>query len=96
MMVGQLTTASPGFNAQVHALAGSFRAGNGQGPAGGGASFGAIHTAQAYIYNQMFRQASVLAYIDIIRDLTVFCACMLPLLFLIPRPPKNAAASAGH
>ena len=37
-----------------------------------------------------------LAYIDIIRYLTLFCAAMLPLLLFIPRPPKNAAASAGH
>jgi len=32
--------------------------------------------------------------VDIIRDLAVFCACMIPLLFFIPRPPKHV--QAGH
>jgi DHA2 family multidrug resistance protein len=32
--------------------------------------------------------------VDIIRYLALFCGCMLPLLFLIPRPPKNM--SVGH
>ena len=55
---------------------------------------GAIHQAQAFIYNQMHRQAAMLAYIDIIRDLTIFCACMIPILFFIPKPPKGA--QMGH
>ncbi len=94
-----LTPASQGFKAQITALAGTFRAGNGAGVSGGpygGASYGAIHQAQAFVYNQLHRQASTLAYVDIIEYLTVFCACMLPLLFFIPKPPKNASASAGH
>ncbi len=84
-MVRNLTTANPAFNAQVDALKGSF-----------GQGYQAIHSAQAYIYNQLHRQASMLAYLDIIQYLAVFCACMLPLLFLIPRPPKHASPSAGH
>ena len=96
VMARDMTTASPGFNAQVNALAGMFKAGNGAGPVGGGASQGAIHMAQAFIYNQLHRQAAVLAYVDIIRDLTIFCACMIPVLFFIPKPPKNASMSAGH
>jgi DHA2 family multidrug resistance protein len=95
-MVRNLTTGNPGFNSQVHSMAGMFKAGNGTGPADGGPSLGAMHQAQAYIYNQLHQQAANLAYVDIIRDLSVFCACMLPLLFLIPRPGKNAAANAGH
>ncbi len=84
-MVRNLTTANPAFNAQVDALKGSF-----------GQGFQAIHSAQAYIYNQLHRQAAMLAYLDIIQYLAIFCACMLPLLFLIPRPPKHASPSAGH
>jgi len=96
-MVRNLQSGSQGFNAQVQSMAGSFKAGNGTGVKGGpmgGASFGAIHQAQGYIYNQMHRQAANLAYVDIIRDLAVFCACMIPLLFFIPRPPKHV--QAGH
>ena len=95
-MVRNLTTANTAFNEQVKSLAHSFVAGNGTKPKGGDASFGAIHTAQAYIYNQLHRQAATLAYIDIIQDLAIFCACMLPLLFFIPRPPRHASPSAGH
>jgi DHA2 family multidrug resistance protein len=59
-------------------------------------SGGGVHAAQAYIYNQLHRQSGMLAYLDIIQYLAVFCACMIPLLFFIPRPPKHASASAGH
>ena len=99
MMVRYLTPASDAFKAQVNAMSHAFKPGNGTGPSGGaysGASFGAIHQAQAFIYNQMHRQAATLAYVDIIEYLCLFCACMIPLLFFIPKPPKNAAASAGH
>ncbi|SEG20635.1 MFS transporter, DHA2 family, multidrug resistance protein [Bryocella elongata] len=98
-MIRNLTPSSPGYQQQVSKMAGSFKIGNGTGVKGGpfnGASFGAIHQAQAYIYNEMHRQAATLAYVDIIRYLTIFCACMIPLLFFIPKPPKNASASAGH
>ena len=84
-MVRNLTPSNPAFNSNVNALKGMF-----------GHGFQAVHTAQAYIYNQLHRQAAMLAYLDIIQYLTIFCACMLPLLFFIPRPPKNASRSAGH
>ncbi|MEO6912274.1 MAG: DHA2 family efflux MFS transporter permease subunit, partial [Edaphobacter sp.] len=84
-MVRNLTTANPAFNAQIDALKGAF-----------GHGFQAVHAAQAYIYNELHRQAAMLAYLDIIQYLAIFCACMLPLLFFIPRPPKNASPSAGH
>ncbi len=98
-MIRNLTPGNPAYNQQIQNLSGMFRMGNGQGPTGGpfgGASEGAIHQAQGFLYNQMHAQAATLAYIDIIRYLTIFCALMLPLLFFIPRPPKNASASAGH
>jgi len=104
--VRNLTPANPGYRAWMHSLEGAFKGGNGTAPpvagaiaghgGGGGASFGATHAAQAYIYNMLHRQAATLAYVDIIRYLTIFCAAMIPLLFFLPKPPKNAAASAGH
>ncbi len=84
-MVRNLTPANDAFNAQVNALKGMY---------GHGAQ--AVHAAQASIYNQLHRQAGMLAYLDIIQYLAVFCACMLPLVALIPRPPKDASPSAGH
>jgi DHA2 family multidrug resistance protein len=95
--VRALGPGNAGYDRNVTQLAGAFKAGNGAGVPGGpygGASAGAIHQAQAFIYNQLHRQAGMLAYVDIIRYLTIFCACMIPLLFFIPRPPKNI--QAGH
>ena len=96
-MVRHMTPGNPGFDRSVTRLAGAFKAGNGPGVTGGpfgGASAGAIHQAEAFIYQQMHQQAGMLAYIDIIRYLTIFCGCMIPLLFFIPRPPKHI--EAGH
>ncbi len=84
-MVRNLTGSDSAFRERVDALKGLFGHGS-----------QAVHAAQANIYNQMHRQAGMLAYLDIIQYLAIFCACMLPLVFFIPRPPKNASASAGH
>lgn len=98
-LVRNMQVGREAFNRQVEALAGMFKRGNGHGVMDGpfgGASQGAIHQAQAFIYGQLHRQAATLAYVDIIRYLTIFCACMIPLLFFIPRPPKHAAEHMGH
>jgi DHA2 family multidrug resistance protein len=94
-MIRNLTTGNQAFIEQVKKLKGMFGGGHGSG-VGNPMIGNAAHTAQAYIYNQMHRQAGMLAYLDIIQYLTIFCACMLPLIFFIPKPPKNASPSAGH
>jgi DHA2 family multidrug resistance protein len=92
-MVRSLTPSNPSYRQQLDALARAFKAGNGVSHTSG-PSLGALHQAQAYLYNQMLRQSAALAYVDIIRYLTIFCACMIPLLFFIPKPPKHI--EAGH
>ena len=91
-MVRNLTTGNQAFMTRVAKLKGMFGGQSSGNPMVGGGS----HTAQAYIYNEMHRQAGMLAYLDIIQVMAIFCACMLHLLFLIPRPPKHASPSAGH
>jgi len=92
-MIRNLTTGNQAFVDQVKNLKGMFGGGHG----GGNPMVGnAAHTAQAYIYNQLHRQAGMLAYLDIIQYLTIFCACMLPLIFFIPKPPKHLDPGAGH
>lgn len=93
-MVRNLGPQNLGYTSWLKSLEGAFRSGNGTAPKGGGASLGATHQGQAYIYSMLHRQAATLAYVDIIRYLTIFCACMIPLLFFIPRPPKHVRA--GH
>ncbi len=91
-MIRNLTTGNPAFMNQVARLKGMFGGHTSGNPMVGAGS----HSAQAYIYNQLHRQATMLAYLDIIQYMAIFCACMLPLLFFIPRPPKHASPSAGH
>ena len=89
-----MSTQYQAFNDQVRALAHVFAAGNGATAPGAGPSQGAMHMAMASIYGQLHRQAAVLAYVDIIRYLTIFCGLMIPLLFFIPKPPKGM--QGGH
>ena len=84
-MVRNLTPGNPAFNQRVDSLKHLF----GKGNAG-------VHGAQGFIYNMLHRQAAALAYVDIIQYMTIFCACMIPLLIFIPRPPKHTSAGAGH
>ena len=95
--IRNLAAGLPAFDRVVKERASAYKPGNGAGVHNGpfgGASWGAIHQAQASIYNQLHAQAATLAYVDIIRYLVIFCACMIPLLFFIPKAPKNM--SVGH
>ena len=97
-MVRDLTPASPGFQNQVNSLKGVFH-GGGNGMAsgfGGGQGAGGIGTAQAFIYNQLHRQSAMLAYLDIVSILAVFCFCMIPLVFLIGSSKPAADGPAMH
>jgi DHA2 family multidrug resistance protein len=91
-MIRNLTSGNAAFMDRVAKLKGMFGGHTSGNPLTGTGS----HSAQAYLYNQLHRQASMLAYLDIIQFLAVFCALMLPLIFFIPKPPKNASPSAGH
>ena len=98
VMVRNLTPSSPGFQAQVNALKHSFGGGgNSAGPGfGGGSGGGGIQQAQAFIYNQLHRQSAMLAYMDIIAVLAVFCALMIPLVLLIGKIKPAADGPAMH
>jgi MFS transporter, DHA2 family, multidrug resistance protein len=91
-MVRNLTSGNQAFMDRVAKLKGMFGGHSSGNPMTGAGS----HTAQAYLYNELHRQSGMLAYLDIIQYMAIFCACMLPLLFFIPLPPKHASASAGH
>ena len=94
-MIRNLTEANPAFTSHVDAIAKALKNANRAGFTGD-AFHGAKHMAEGFYYGQLHAQAATLAYVDIIRYLTLFCAGMIPFLFLIPRPPKHAPASMGH
>jgi DHA2 family multidrug resistance protein len=93
-MTRNLTTGNPAFVDNVNRLKPLFHGGGpGIGGAfGAGRGAGGIATAQAYIYGQLHRQSAMLAYKDIITFLAIFCMCMVPMVFIIPKskPAKDA------
>jgi MFS transporter, DHA2 family, multidrug resistance protein len=82
----------------VNRMKGMF-SGGGSGSADGfgGKATGNLHTAQAFLYNQLHRQSAMLAYMDIIAVFAVFCACMIPLVLAMGRiRPPGGDAPAAH
>jgi DHA2 family multidrug resistance protein len=59
-----------------------------------------LNQATAQAYSLMSRtisgQAATLAYIDIISLMAVVVLCLVPLAFLMQRPPKSAPPVAAH
>jgi DHA2 family multidrug resistance protein len=78
-MIRNLTPTTKSFNDRVGQLKGFFGGHSG----GNNVTGPGVHAAQAYIYNQLHRQSSMLAYMDIIAIFCVFCACMIPLVIAI-------------
>jgi DHA2 family multidrug resistance protein len=52
--------------------------------------------AQGNVYGQLVRQSTMLAYLDVIKVLAVLMLLLIPLVFLMKRPPKGKGAPAGH
>ncbi len=97
-MVRNLTPGSPGLDRAVRSLAGAFAGGNPGGGAGfglGSNTAGGAASAMAQVYGMLHRQAAMLAYLDIVQALGVFCALMIPLVLLIGRI-KPAADAPVH
>ena len=55
----------------------------------------AMHAATASMYGQLVQQATTLAYIDVLKILSIITGIMVPLLFLTQKP-KGGPAPAGH
>jgi DHA2 family multidrug resistance protein len=96
LMISHLSLGNEAFRNQVNNLKGSFT-GGGNATAGGfgGKATGNVHTAQAFIYNQLHRQSAMLAYMDIIAIFAVFCICMVPLVITIGKT-KHAGDAPVH
>ncbi len=97
-MIRNLLPGNRAFDEQVNRLKPLFHGGaHSMGSIlGGGQNLGGVQTAQAFIYNQLHRQSAMLAYLDIIAILGVFCACMIPLVLLIGKIKPAADGPAVH
>jgi DHA2 family multidrug resistance protein len=51
--------------------------------------------AQGNLYGQLVRQSAMLGYLDVIKILALIMLSLIPLVFLMKRPPK-AGGSRGH
>ena len=91
VMVRDLTPGNRNFEQRIGSLKGFF---GGHGHNTNTLTGSGTHTAQAYIYQQLHRQSSMLAYMDIVAIFSVFCACMIPLVLAIGRikPPSDGPA----
>lgn len=52
--------------------------------------------AQGNLYGQLWRQATMLAYLDVIKVLAVAMLLLIPLVFLMKRPPKAKGGAPMH
>ncbi|HWB33563.1 MAG TPA: DHA2 family efflux MFS transporter permease subunit [Acidobacteriaceae bacterium] len=96
-MTRNLGLGNEAFRNQVNRLKGLFPGGGNAAAGGfGGKISGNVHTAQAFIYNQLHRQSAMLAYMDIIAVLAIFCACMIPLVLLIGRQKSGHGDAPAH
>jgi DHA2 family multidrug resistance protein len=98
-MVRHLTTGNTAFTNQINRMKGMFSGGShssGNGFGGGAMGMSGIDKAQGYIYNQLHRQSAMLAYMDIIAFLGVFCLCMIPLALSLGRSKPPADGPAVH
>ena len=92
-LVGHLTGGDNAFQDRVNSVAGFLQGNSG---AGSGNHADAIAAAQANIYNMLHNQSQMLAYLDIIAVLAIFCACMVPLVWLVPKPKGGAGDAPAH
>jgi MFS transporter, DHA2 family, multidrug resistance protein len=87
VLVGHLTPQSPQYLANLQSMT--------QTLANAGSSVvDASERAYGLLYSTLSRQADVLSYIDNFWVLAVACLVMVPLVFLMKRPPKGAPAAA--
>jgi len=90
-MIRNLTPNDPAFQSRIHSLSQVFVT-HGMAP---NITSGGI-MAQAFIYQQMFRQAEMLSYLDIIAMLSIGCFLMLPFVLAVGKIKKPAGDAPVH
>ncbi len=91
VLARNLTNGDPAFQERIHSLSSFLR-----GHTGSGSSSDTIAAAQGNIYNQVHAQASMLAYLDIMSVLMVFCLAVVPLVWVVGKPAKMSGDAPVH
>ncbi len=92
-MTYHLNAGSSAFNDRVSSVA-SYLQGR-SGPGGRNYS-DAMAAAQGNIYNMLHSQSQMLAYLDIIAVLAVFCTVMVPLVWIVKKPAPASSETMAH
>ena len=97
-MIRNFVPGNPGFDSSVNALKNSFYGGtNATGNSlGGGRGLSGVQAAQAYLYNNLHRQAAMLSYLDIIQFMALFTAAIIPVILLIGKIKPASDGPAMH
>ena len=89
VLVEHTTSLSSQFNAAVHALQRAYLAYS-------GSAVDALHQAQAQIYAMVQRQAAFLSFNDAFWVMAIILVAMIPLTFLMRKPPPGAVPLQAH
>ena len=92
-IVRNMNAGSVGFNDRVQSIAGYLQGRSGP---GGGNHSDALAAAQGNIYNMLHNQSQMLAYLDIIAVLAVFCMVMVPLVWFVRKPAPASSETMAH
>ena len=89
VLVEHTTSLSSQYNAAVHALQQAYLAYS-------GSAVDALHQAQAQIYAMVQRQAAFLSFNDAFWVMAIILVAMIPLAFLMCKPPPGAVPLQAH
>jgi MFS transporter, DHA2 family, multidrug resistance protein len=62
----------------------------------GASAIDAAHRATAAVYRQLVQQATQLAYLDTLWIIGILAACMVPIVWLAPKPLPRGAPAGAH
>ncbi len=89
-LAGNVTATNPIFAARLHRFQAAMQA-TGSDPVQ------AAHQAQALLYNELLRQSSMVAYINVFRLLAWMCVLLIPLMFFTrPATPRAGSSAPVH
>jgi DHA2 family multidrug resistance protein len=89
VLVEHTTSLSSQYNAAVHGLQQAYLAYS-------GSAVDALHQAEAQIYAMVQRQAAFLSFNDAFWIMATILVAMIPLAFLMRKPPPGAAPLQAH
>ena len=90
-IVQHLSAGDSALQQRIDSLAGFLQ--NSTGP-GSGSHVDAMAAAQGNVYKMLHGQSQMLAYLDIIAIMAVFCMVMIPLVWIVPKPKGGGDAPA--